>query len=66
MTIGLVNSIMNFGTVVGLLIFGWSYDLFQGIILNLMGLRINPTPLVLSLTVPILILSTISLKKGLS
>ena len=66
MTIGLVNSVMNLGTVVGLLIFGWSYDLFQGIILNLMGLRINPTPLVLSLTVPILILSTMSLKKGLS
>jgi len=64
MTIGLVNSVMNLGTVVGLLVFGWSYDLFQGISLNLMGLRVNPAPLTLLLLAPILILSTLSLRKN--
>ena len=64
MTIGLVNSFMNFGTVVGLLIFGWSYDLFQGIILDFMGLKINPTPLILLLLAPILILSILSLRRS--
>ena len=64
MTIGLVNSVMNLGTVVGLLVFGWSYDLFQGIVLNLMGLGINPAPLTLSLLTPILILSILSLRKS--
>ena len=65
-TIGLVNSFMNFGTVVGLLIFGWSYDLFQGMILDLMGIKINPAPLTLAILIPILILSTASLRRSRS
>ncbi|RLF98724.1 MAG: hypothetical protein DRN49_05445 [Thaumarchaeota archaeon] len=64
MTIGLVNSSMNFGTVIGLLIFGWSYDLFQGIILDFIGIKVNPTPLILSLLAPILIFSMLSLRKS--
>ena len=64
MTMGLVNSVMNLGTVIGLLVFGWTYDLFQGIILNLMGLRINPALLTLSLLAPLLILSILSMRKN--
>ena len=62
--IGLTNTAMNVGTILGVFAFSGAYDLLQGVIVALGGLQLSAAPLVIAAAAPALAASATRMLKG--
>lgn len=62
--VGLTNTAMNAGTILGVSAFGWAYDLLHRSTLQLGGLELSAAPLLIAVAVPALAASTASMLKA--